>query len=152
MQISEHGVIFSAFSKAMFFGTRQRTAAEPLAEQSISHVACCPLRDLPTLRTEDWRARREDDTPLQMEPRLCGGRMALSSDSPCRAVHLHYSGGSKTFPGFMMPNSSRLFLIFCMTPMVSNPSSLTNDCFLPIPIPCSPVHVPSISKALSTIR
>jgi hypothetical protein len=55
-------------------------------------------------------------------------------------------------PGFIIQSGSKLLLSFCITPIVSTPSSFTNDPFLPMPMPCSPVQVPSISNALSTMR
>ncbi|KAI7223978.1 hypothetical protein KC333_g89 [Hortaea werneckii] len=59
---------------------------------------------------------------------------------------------SNTFPGFIIPRGSSAALIFFMTPIVSKPSSLTSEAFFPRPMPCSPVHVPSISNARSTMR
>ena len=57
-----------------------------------------------------------------------------------------------SLPGFIIQSGSKLLLSFCITPIVSTPSSFTRDSFLPMPMPCSPVQVPSISNALSTIR
>src|SRR3954463_16484685 len=50
-------------------------------------------------------------------------------------------------PGFMMPLGSSA----CLTERINStasPNSSSNHSCLPRPIPCSPVHVPSISSAL----
>ena len=48
------------------------------------------------------------------------------------------SGPSMIFPGFISQCGSRAFLMLLITPMVSRPSSLTRNSFLPSPMPCSP--------------
>ena len=53
-----------------------------------------------------------------------------------------------TFPGFMIPLGSRASFMFFITSSPSVPISLVSSSRLPIPIPCSPVHVPFNSSAI----
>lgn len=50
---------------------------------------------------------------------------------------------SNILPGFISQCGSRARLIFCITLIVSNPSSSIKLSFFPSPMPCSPVQVPS---------
>lgn len=64
----------------------------------------------------------------------------------------HQSCETNTFPGFIIPLGSNIFLSCFMIWIPVSPISFWSRRRLPIPIPCSPVHVPSNSMAiLSTI-
>ncbi len=47
-----------------------------------------------------------------------------------------------TFPGLRIFNGSSAFLIDFIAFIPDVPNSSISNCFLPIPIPCSPVTVP----------
>jgi len=52
-----------------------------------------------------------------------------------------------TLPGFIIPFGSSEFFNVCITCNPAEPNSSRSRCRLPIPTPCSPVHVPPIDKA-----
>jgi hypothetical protein len=54
----------------------------------------------------------------------------------------------KTFPGFMIPFGSKVFLISYMTLTVVEPNVSSSRSIFPRPMPCSPVQVPPSAKAL----
>ena len=54
----------------------------------------------------------------------------------------------KTFPGFMIPFGSKVFLISFMTLTVVEPNISSSRSIFPRPMPCSPVQVPPSAKAL----
>src|SRR5215470_4707138 len=57
-----------------------------------------------------------------------------------------------SFPGFIMSSGSKARLSVRITPTAASPNSGTRKCFLPSPIPCSPVQVPSAAIASSASR
>ena len=64
-------------------------------------------------------------------------------------VRCTYSSGRSTFPGFMIPLGSNACLIDHITSRPVFPTISCNNLLLPVPMPCSPVHVPPNAIALS---
>lgn len=76
---------------------------------------------------------------------LCHRLSPLEHFSKCKnQAELVYQ--KKIFPGFMMPFGSKAYLTCLITCRPVSPTSLCRRSRLPIPIPCSPVHVPFSSK------
>src|SRR6267378_4704865 len=61
-------------------------------------------------------------------------------------------GRETTFPGFIRLSGSNNFLMSRIRPITSSPSSACSEPCLPMPMPCSPVQVPSMASARSTSR
>src|SRR5437762_1741253 len=57
-----------------------------------------------------------------------------------------------TFPGFIRLCGSKTFLMSRIRPITSSPSSACSEPCLPMPMPCSPVQVPSMASARFTRR
>lgn len=140
--LSEIPVAFS-FSEFINPGVKYTTMVAPQACWA-RHRNFSKMASMPSLEMCSLLHRLSSALPLKEEEsgdRL--GNVRVTRHGLCTYI-------STTLPGFIMLSGSRLRLSVRISSTPASPNSGTRYSFFPSPIPCSPVHVPSIAMARYT--